>query len=130
MHLQLKELEAHELLTATVFAETPPRRRRIAQPRRRANGAVAGDHGVKARGEQHRPQPERVLAATLPTTPAVTGLSHRAGRPFYLVGPDAQSVDRAGRLPTVRAAQGTAAAALVIAQLLGAERERGGPKLI
>lgn len=70
VHLQLKELEAHELLTKTVFAETPPRTEY--QLTALGESLLPVITALGQWGEQHRPQLERVLAAPLPTTPAVT----------------------------------------------------------
>ena len=68
VHLQLNQLEAHELIGKTVFAEAPPRVEYFLTPLGETLLPVITLLGQW--GEQNRAQLERVLAATLPTEPA------------------------------------------------------------
>ena len=60
VHLQLNELEAHELITKTAFTETPPRVEYRLTPLGESLLPVITLLGQW--GEAHRPQLERVLA--------------------------------------------------------------------
>lgn len=71
VHLQLNQLEAHELISKTMFAEIPPRVEYQLTPLGESLLPVITLLGQW--GEAHRPQLERVLAATLLTNPAPVG---------------------------------------------------------
>jgi len=67
VHLQLNELEAHELISKTVFAETPPRAEYCLTPLGESLLPVITLLGQW--GEAHRAHLERVLAPASPTAP-------------------------------------------------------------
>jgi DNA-binding HxlR family transcriptional regulator len=70
VHMQLNQLEAHELIGKNIFAETPPHVEYYLTPLGETLLPVITALGQW--GEAHRGQLERVLAFTRPTAPATT----------------------------------------------------------